>query len=288
MQRPTTVSLFNIPLEMPDADVSNYISRYGKVVKFYRSKKTFLGKSLFTDTRVYFLELVKPIPKSLNIGGRPVRTVYTGQDQAMADHKAKLEEERNLRREEDARKMAEVVRDKTTQVRTTGEVVHSFLHPEEPSPPVSVQQEMAKEMQGRIIASERHPEFSIFYPAESPENVAKVVPAASGMGMVKPEAIELPTIMAICDQGWHHALPKTKFDAEFTSSKLYALFLYFQFGYASNYRHDPPDVEGEKEKYFPDSYRQWLRLENFDHERIVKYAYDWEERFLGTYITLPV
>ena len=104
----TTVSLWGIPLEMPETSVDENIQRFGDIKQRYKSKKNIWGKVINTGIRFYSIILKKPIPKHLTMGGFNIKTKYTGQDkhiQQDRDEKNKLrrqrQEEQNKRCEEE-------------------------------------------------------------------------------------------------------------------------------------------------------------------------------------------
>ena len=106
--RVTTVSLWGIPLEMPETSVDENMQRFGDIKARYKSKKNIWGKLINTGIRVYSIILKKPIPKHLTMGGFNIRTKYTGQDkhiQQDRDEKNKLrqqrQDEQNKRGEEE-------------------------------------------------------------------------------------------------------------------------------------------------------------------------------------------
>ena len=77
----TTISLWNIPLELPSEMVDDFMARYGTVEHSYRSKKMIAGRNVLTGVRVYFMILEHAIPRFIEIGGRQTKTKYTGQEQ---------------------------------------------------------------------------------------------------------------------------------------------------------------------------------------------------------------
>ena len=76
-----TVSLLGVPLGYPMQDIVDELSCYGDLVTSYQISKEVYGRRVPSGTRIIkFKELLEPIPKYLNIGGRSVRAIYTGQD----------------------------------------------------------------------------------------------------------------------------------------------------------------------------------------------------------------
>ena len=74
------VSLMTLPTEMPD-DIPLRILNdyYGKVISSRRRRKECLGVHYETLTRIYRMELKKPIPPTIRIAGFPTDVIYTGQ-----------------------------------------------------------------------------------------------------------------------------------------------------------------------------------------------------------------
>ena len=86
------VSLFNIPLGFPLIQIKDELTFYGHVHSILQQEKDILGRLVPVGTRIIkFFKLDSPIPKSVTIAGRTVRTVYSGQDEALT----KLRHEQN-------------------------------------------------------------------------------------------------------------------------------------------------------------------------------------------------
>ena len=76
----TTVSLWGIPIKMPEDQMNEHLQRYGEVKSSYQPRKNVAGNNILTGVRVYSIILKHPIPRNLQVGGMNIWTKYTGQD----------------------------------------------------------------------------------------------------------------------------------------------------------------------------------------------------------------
>ena len=115
----TCVTFWNIPLEMPSKDVDVVLQKYGTIKHSFRSRKMLQTRNVHTGAGVYFFELKSPVPRSLTIGGKHVKSKYTGQQTHIAEDRAdkervrseqekQLVEQRALRRAEEEAEEARV------------------------------------------------------------------------------------------------------------------------------------------------------------------------------------
>ena len=113
----TCVTFWNIPLEMPSKEVDGVLQKYGTIKHSFQSKRMLKGRNVRTGARVYYFELKCTVPRSLTIGGKYVKTKYTGQqahiDEDRADRarvrseqKRQVAEQEALRRDEEAMEVA--------------------------------------------------------------------------------------------------------------------------------------------------------------------------------------
>ena len=91
----TCVTFWNIPLEMPSKDVDVVLQKYGTIKHSFRSRKMLQTRNVHTGARVYFFELKSPVPRSLTIGGKHVKSKYTGQQTHIAEDRADKERVRS-------------------------------------------------------------------------------------------------------------------------------------------------------------------------------------------------
>ena len=126
----TSVTFFGIPHELGDEVANKYISKYGQIVYHFRHKKRYDKHVIFTGRRIYRINLTKPIPKHVFIAGHRCNTVYTNQDQDLAQQQQEeaVEAEKKQREAEEMRQKAHKMK---TLNEEQGEVfVPSFLHPD--------------------------------------------------------------------------------------------------------------------------------------------------------------
>ena len=91
----TTVSFWGIPLTMAKDLVDENLQRFGEVKSSYDSKKNNLGGRIIkTGVRVYQIQLKKSIPKFIQIGGKSIKSMYTGQEKQLTEERA-LRQKRN-------------------------------------------------------------------------------------------------------------------------------------------------------------------------------------------------
>ena len=87
------MSFFNIPLELPTADLHDQFFKYGKIKSSFKlKKKRILGRVIEIGTRVVqFEELTEHIPIYLSMYERKIRVIYTGQPKREAKQKKQIE-----------------------------------------------------------------------------------------------------------------------------------------------------------------------------------------------------
>ena len=102
----TCVTFWNIPLEMPSKDVDVVLQKYGTIKHSFRSRKMLQTRNVHTGARVYFFELKSPVPRSLTIGGKHVKSKYTGQQTHIAEDRADKERVRSEQKEQLAEQTA--------------------------------------------------------------------------------------------------------------------------------------------------------------------------------------
>ena len=79
-----TVSLLGVPLGFPLTDTKDIMAFYGEIAEAYNIKKEIYGKRLNTGKIILkFKTLNSPIPRQVSIGDRPVRAIYTGQEEQL-------------------------------------------------------------------------------------------------------------------------------------------------------------------------------------------------------------
>ena len=89
------VTFWNISLEMPSKDVDVVLQKYGTIKHSFRSRKMLQTRNVHTGARVYFFELKSHVPRSLTIGGKHVKSKYTGQQTHIAEDRADKERVRS-------------------------------------------------------------------------------------------------------------------------------------------------------------------------------------------------
>ena len=102
----TCVTFWNIPLEMPSKDVDVVLQKYGTIKHSFRSRKMLQTRNVHTGARVYFFELKSPVPRSLTIGGKHVKSKYTGQQTHIAEVRADKERVRSEQKKQLAEQTA--------------------------------------------------------------------------------------------------------------------------------------------------------------------------------------
>lgn len=73
------VRIFDLPPEVPDADISSVLGRYGEVKRVVREKyPAELGLDMFTGVRGVYVDVEKDIPSALNFRDRKGNIFYAG------------------------------------------------------------------------------------------------------------------------------------------------------------------------------------------------------------------
>ena len=85
--------------------VNEHIQRFGDIKSSYRSRKNIGGRSVHIGIHTYNIILKKPIPPFIQIGGRPVKTKYTGQERHLPDERDRKLQERRQQNEERQRQI---------------------------------------------------------------------------------------------------------------------------------------------------------------------------------------
>ena len=113
----TSVTFFGIPHELGDDAANKYISQYGQIVYHFRHKKSYNKHVIFTGRRIYRINLTKPIPKHVYIAGHRCNTMYTNQDQDLAQQQQEeaVEAEKKQREAEEMREGRRIYRMNVTQ-----------------------------------------------------------------------------------------------------------------------------------------------------------------------------
>ena len=93
----TTVSFWGIPLGMEAVQVDEHLQRFGEIKSHYLSRKNMGNRNIKTGVRVYSIILKKPLTKFIQIGGKSVKTLYTGQDRHLQQEREKRQMEREQR-----------------------------------------------------------------------------------------------------------------------------------------------------------------------------------------------
>ena len=113
----TTVSLWGIPIKMPEEQMNEHLQRYGEVKSSYQSRKNVAGNNILTGVRVYSIILKYPIPRNLQAGGLNIRTKYTGQDRHIQQERDKRQSERQKYEEErQVKRQREITENENTDV----------------------------------------------------------------------------------------------------------------------------------------------------------------------------
>ena len=115
----TTVSFWGIPLTMAKELVDENLQRFGEVKSSYDSKKNLGGRIIKTGVRVYQIQLKKSIPKFIQIGGKSIKSMYTGQEK-------QLTEDRALRQKRDRTRRTEKKGGNLWAIRTVSSNTHGF------------------------------------------------------------------------------------------------------------------------------------------------------------------
>lgn len=184
---------------------------------------------------------------------------------------------------------------KNEQTTIEGEWITSCIHPTRPMEPRNRTQKDIQTIYNIIRKTETENKtnrINIFAPRDRntiPINLHKKTQDPKDRNAeILTETIDLPTLIAILKAGWYHRLPKNRFDDEWTIDKLGAVALQILFGYSSYYK-KVGNEEYNEDKYTHGEYKYWATvLETYTEEQIEEYAYQWKERFVGTYITLPM
>ena len=274
----TTVTIFNLPMEMPDHLVDAAMGKYGTVQSRYRHKRNFEGLSLLTGLRVYRLQLKSYLPKNLTISGHAARTLYTGQREEMEKRRAtRQHQQKDLEKSIEAETSAFKIKLHEV-VDHEGVVQTSFVHPSRKTPPASNVTINTLKVHDRIKAQEKH--FAI---QEHDGEVDSEYVDERTKTIMGRRRLRLSDLFAVVLSSNSHRLPRGRFTEDFSLNHLKALAYWLQFGYASQVDLDKMDREVHSE----DVLREWVVYERYSRDELIKYSDDFANGFDGCYICLP-
>ena len=121
---------------MPSKEVDAVLQKYGTIKHSFQAKRMLQNRNVRTGVRVYYFELKCPDPQSVTIGGRYIKTKYTGQqahiDEDRAD-KAHVRSEQNrqvaLRRDAEAIEVADMQIIALQETHCSNPVLHGEVAP---------------------------------------------------------------------------------------------------------------------------------------------------------------
>ena len=279
---PTSVTLFNLLMEMPDTLVDEAMKKYGTVTNHFRHKRNFEGLTLLTGLRVYKIQQKGFIPNNITIQGHNVRTLYTGQKEEL--------EKRKVERESKKAEAATQLKDEMAAFKArlhefplvTGGVRRSFVHPAREMPPNPGVEEAALARHDDIVKAEASGLFSIEDNSmeDMPDTEFYLEKEKCYMGRV---GVDVPDFLAMVLSTNHHRLPVSRFAGEHTLPSLFALAYWAQFGYARDVATDKLDMN----VFRRDAVKEWLTWHNYSKGAIRDFADGFAALFTGVQMVLP-
>lgn len=281
---PTSVTLFNLPMELPDHVVDAAMTKYGTVTTRYRHKRNFDGLTLLTGLRVYKMNITTSIPKHITIAGHSIKTLYTGQEEALLAKRQQQQQQGATTATADRLEM-DTLKKQMHEVLPRGstETRQSFLHPERPTPPKGQCETKVVELHDRILIAEKHHKVAIIEGTlETDLEVEDYTDPDTALLMEK-RPLDVPALIAIVTSSSYHHLPRSRFTGHYSFNNLTALSYYLQFGYASTVDLDRLNYD----VWMEEAVNEWVNYDDFDKETIINFGNDFVDRFKGYLLVLP-
>ena len=281
---PTSVTLFNLPMELPDHLVDAALTKYGTIASHYRHKRNFDGLTLLTGLRVYKINIKTSIPKHITIAGHSVKTLYTGQDEAVRTKRqlqrprpeADTSAEDRAEMTSFSRKMHEVPqRDATTKRQ-------SFLHPDRQVEPTEDFEKEVLSLYDRVTEAENGKLFDIVEETLESDSVVEFTDPKTQLVMEK-RPIDAPALVALAITHSYHRLPRVRFTPEYSFTHLTALSYFVLFGYASSVDLDCLDDD----VFMEGAVDEWNEWGDYTKDQIIQYTNVFVEKFRGYILVLP-
>ena len=279
---PISVTLFNIPMEMPDTLVDEVMKKYGTVTERFRHKRNFEGMSLFTGLRVYRIQLKSFIPKNISIRGHSVRTLYTGQKEEMEKKRTEREQQQKAATSAIQEEMATFKAKMHEVPLVTGGVRRSFVHPAREVLPKSGVETTCLQVHDAILKAEKEKSFDIkdvsfgnVPDSEYYDERKNVVMGGRQM--------DICSLMAVVLTNHHHHLPKNRFTSTHSLMGLTALSYWAQFGWAQ----DVDVAKLDQGVFRGPAVKEWRSWQGYTREDMHAYAEQFVELFTGVQIWLP-
>ena len=277
----TAITLYNIPMEMPDEMVDKIISRYGKIVTRYRHKQKVDDLILYTGRRIYRVELHSFMPKQISINGHSVRTLYTGQREEIEKRRETSKEKEKEKESRDRTLMEEIEEKSFVLMTNDDEEVFSFLHPKTP-------RKVENEEEGRILR--RH---EIIKDAEKKKKLKiKVMPEERRDSweddvethIEKARRLDHYDLMALTTTKNLHLLPmKDRCRGDYNIDELLATMYYLQYGIADRLR----IFELDDDLFPKTAVERWNNNDSFTKEEHNEFIRNFTSLFQDVYICYP-
>ena len=280
---PTSVTLFNLPMEMPDTLVDAAMRKYGTITSKFRHKRNFEGVTLLTGLRVYKIQLKTFIPKNITIQGYAVRTLYTGQQEEMEKRKA----ERTERAAENAsrdRSEMDAHKGRMHEVPlVTGGLRRSFVHPARDVPTKTKTEELILSAHDVITDAQTKGQMRIDDVSMEPQPDSEYHDEKQDITFGR-YALDVPKLVALVLTGNHHLLPKDRFAGDYRMRGLAALAYWYQFKWARDVATDKLDNSVFLQDWVGE-WRSWCG--SFNADEIAIWADGLSEQFTGVQLVVP-
>ena len=281
---PTSVTLFNIPMELPDHLVDAAMTKYGTVTTRYRHKRNFDGLTLLTGLRVYKINITTSIPKHITVAGHSIKTLYTGQQEALLERRQQQQQKGATTAAADKAEMANFKQMMHEVLPRDSNVPRqSFLHPARPTPPKGECETKVVELHDRILTAEKHQKVAIIEGTLEEELEVEEFTDPDTALLMERRPLDVPALLAIVTSSSYHHLPRRRFNDQYSFHHLTALSYYIQFGYASLVNLDKINFD----VWMAEAVDEWVRFDEYNHDTIIKYGNDFVERFRGYLLVLP-
>ena len=231
---------------------------------------------------MYKINIATSIPKHITIAGHSIKTLYTGQQEALV---AKRQQKPTgaTAAEADKKEMESYKRQMHEVLPRNSEVPRqSFIHPDRSIPPKGQCQTSIVDLHDRIHLAVRTKSFQILENTLKENTVEEFTDPANDVVMER-RPLDAPALLALATSSSYHHLPRQSFDTDHSFYHLTALSYYIQFGYASAVDLDKLNFD----VFIQEAVDEWIELDKYKNQDIVAYGNEFVECFKGFMLVLP-
>ena len=295
---------------MEPQQVDENLQRFGEIKSSYKSKKNASGRTLYMGVRVYNIILKKAIPRFLQIGGKQIRTKYTGEDQHLQQERdARLQEreKREVQRQQQQYIRENQHNDTDANVTTITNVNKPEMNTETVTDTVT--EEITEDIRATLTDELLTPVLQTNTDSLQVNNETEEDTDATDYIVVKGKGkrkkmtkdshnetttkkipthkykLDIDIITKMVEIGGMERLPTTAFDSEdYTHTSLLGLCYLLREGNLLRTDWYDEDCPPPSNLYDPDRYGYWKILSIFNASEIAEHISKWVNRFDGYFL----